>query len=73
MPIYHWAFLKLNRNHIYPIVKIHEKTNQITLEEAPNVWNTVRLNDVTLLSDSEYQAYIKNDLHIGSSRKNSSL
>lgn len=41
-----YAKLLLNSNTIYPIVKVHFQSAQVTLQETPKVFNTVSIKDV---------------------------
>ncbi|MGX8701368.1 hypothetical protein [Caproiciproducens sp.] len=40
------AMLKLGVNKIFPIVNIFFDTQLVTLQEKPNVWNTVDFKNV---------------------------
>ena len=43
------ALLMLNDNRIYPIIRIFFETQDVTLEQKHNVWNTVSFKDVEFL------------------------
>ena len=49
------AKLKINNNHIYRIVNIDRKNNQVTLAEKENVWNTVDLSVVELIYSTSFE------------------
>ena len=43
------ALLKLGKNKIYPIIKIHWQTQMVALQEKPNVINTVDFKNVDFI------------------------
>lgn len=48
---YRYVFVKLGLNRIYPIVNLDIELNQVTFQESLNIYNTVSLNDVILLTE----------------------
>lgn len=43
------AKLLLGVNKVYPIVRICWEAQQVTLEELPNLWNTVNFRNVEFI------------------------
>ena len=55
-----YVFVKLGLNRLYPIVNLNIELNQVTFQEAPNVYNTVSLNDVVLIAeDGQKRNYLE--------------
>ena len=54
-----YCFVKLCRNQTYPIVKIHYDTQQITVEEKPNVFVTFNVKDVDFFFERMNKKEIK--------------
>lgn len=52
---YRYVFVKLGLNRIYPIVNLDIELNQVTFQESLNIYNTVSLNDVILLTEKRQQ------------------
>ncbi|WP_149889364.1 hypothetical protein [Akkermansia muciniphila] len=49
------ARLKLGVNKVYPIVRICWEAQQVTLEELPNLWNTVSFKNVDFIVQEDEQ------------------
>lgn len=57
---YGYVFVKLGLNRLYPIVNLNIELNQVTFQEAPNIYNTVSLNDVVLIAeDGQKRNYLE--------------